>query len=128
MSEPIKIPAEANEMVIVQCKDAFHLGLHLWSVFWSVYVSNIDPLDLKKQCFSLEKHFLKHGLSMLISMLKAIFDTILLPNMPQLGNIIQHNPPKDNLKSIKNRCLDRFFGHVDFILGAKLGPCWLLFR
>ena len=34
-----------------QCQDAFYLGLHLWSVFWSVYVSKFDPLDLNNVVF-----------------------------------------------------------------------------
>ena len=39
-----------------RCQDAFHLGLHLWIVFWSVFVSNFDPFDLKKHGFSLGKN------------------------------------------------------------------------
>ena len=59
-----------------RCQDAFHLGLHLWIVFWSVLVSNLDPLDRKKHGFpNEEQDLLKNGLSKLTSN----FEPILLP-------------------------------------------------
>ena len=81
----------------------------------------------KNIVFRLEKQgFLKTGLSKLTSN----FDPILLPTWLDFGSKIQHNPPKDRFQeaSKNDRFLDRFFGHLGFILGAKLGPCWLLFR
>ena len=71
-----------------------------WTPFVECFLVGVcfqhRPIGSQKTRFFLRKKqgFLKHGLSML----KAIFDTILLPNMPQFMNIIQHNPPKDQFQ------------------------------
>ena len=62
------------------------------------------------------------------------------PNGAKLVRFLSHVSvlaPKSNIIHPKidskrhqdnDRFLDRFVRHLGFILGAKLGPCWLLFR
>ena len=110
-----------------RCRAATRLDLRLLLNCSSPFGPNFDLRDLKNPAPAAARaRFLKNQLSKLTSM----FDSVWVPSWPHVWTknrrkYVQRSTPR----SIeKGSSFGSIFRHLGSILGAKLGPCWRLFR